>query len=178
MGEFEGTFCPPMLGTSVPPIRVTGPGSCEISEEGLTVHGHMASQGGGRGGDLLRLFGVAVAFVAVLTLVVGLTVLVAPKVNVLLVVIPLAAIGAAVYRATYRGEGFTLGDGKPPATRISRTILWAAVGKFYPDPEAPGTVVVHVHDFGGARGTLHFRPARSVAPLLAAMHHHGARMPT
>lgn len=178
MGEFEGTFCPPLLGTSVPPIRVTGPGSCEASEAGFTVHGHLTSHAGGRGGDLLRLFGVALAFVAVLTLVVGLVVVVAPNVNALLVVIPLAAIGGAVYRATYRGEGFTLGDRKLPATPISRTIPWASVGKFYPAPEAPGTVVVHVHDFGGARGTLHFRPNRSVALFLAAMHQHGARVPT
>lgn len=175
MGEFEGTFCPPMLSTSVPPIRVTGKGSCEVGEEGLTVHGHMATgQGEGRGRDLLQLLGVALLIVGGIMLVVIVKLVVAPRANVFLVVIPLGAIGGAVYRAVSRGGTLQLGDWKPPATRVSRTIPWADVGEMHLAPDAPGTLVIPVRDFGGAAGALHFRPAPSVAPFLAALRQHGA----
>jgi hypothetical protein len=154
---FKGTFKPPAV-TASNPLKIAGPGRCNVSVQGLEVTGFRAHSS----------TKLEAALVVLVVLVIALALGVAADkllTAVPPIVIQLAggAIGGLLYFFVVAGREKHVAE-EP----VALLIPWPQVGIAAKDMRQPGGIIIKVAD-GGAIRTLHFHPAGGTDDFLAVL---------
>ena len=154
---FKGTFKPPAVTVSNP-LRIAGPGRCDIGIKGLEVSGFRAHSG--------VKWEAALVVLLVLTLACALGF---AADRLLTAVPPIAlqlaggAIGGLLYFFVVAGREKHVAD-KP----VAMLIPWPQVEKAARDMRHPGGIVIELVEAGEKR-TIHFHPAGGTDDFLAVL---------
>ena len=141
MTTYEGEFKPPALGSTSAPFPIAGRGRCEVSDDGLTIHGFRASKG-----------------LAVLMALVGALAAGGGALAVKLLLFPgmtAGTIGAVI------AVGLVSGAALPQKARedqpLTLTIPWSSIKKIGRDTtgKLPQLITIVVKK-GKPKGTIHF----------------------
>jgi hypothetical protein len=142
MPSYAGTFTPPTIGFSAMPYPIAGPGRCEITDAGLTLHGFRPATGRA---VLLVLAGAVAGAVGVAAV----KVLLFPSLNP-------GAVGAVIGMSVVSGA---MVPQKPRMDQaLSLEVPWAHIKKVGRNPankQQPSLVTIHVKR-GKPKGMIHF----------------------
>jgi hypothetical protein len=150
--RFEGKFDPPAIGRTRVPIRIAGPGSCDVSANGLEVTGAQTPNVGALYWLMLAAFFVGAVAVKI--------VLRPPDWAYY------AILGAGI--AVVIGAGTAIGQKRKLGKAITLQIPWSSISNFAAEAETPDTVVITVKKFN-PKGDLFFTPQHGAKGFLEAL---------
>lgn len=134
------------------PIKIAGPGRCEVTEQGVTVSGFLAKS---QGGSVFLFLVSSAAWVALwMTLL--------PGRGVFANAMIFGGVSAILYGTVLRGRGKHKAD-KP----VEWSIPWGSISGVGPDDQ-PGAVHFLVKNFK-PKGTIHFCPEGGPEAFTAAI---------